>query len=376
MDGSGPGLIIVGIDEAGFGPLLGPMCVAASAWFVPGWREGDPAPDLWKVLAAGVGRKPLKSRRVVPIADSKALKLANDTVGQHPLVYLERGVLSALHVLGRTPTDDGVLLGCLDACLGTYPWYAAGGPVPVAHRAEEMGIYANMLAAALRDTGVRLLDIWCECIDEQSFNAMIRERQNKAEVTIEAVGRIVTRARERCAGRWREFMAGAGESGCVESSAWFSDSASETISPSVEQGSASSRGTSRGAAPGVRVVCDRLGGRAAYRGIIERWLPGARVEVVHESANVSRYHARTAGLEEFAAGFSFEVDSESRHLPIALASMTAKYVRELAMARFNRYWCARQPELKATAGYRNDAWRWLREAVVSPEDRERLVRLA
>ena len=55
----------------------------------------------------------------------------------------------------------------------------------------------------------------------------------------------------------------------------------------------------------------------------------------------------------------FEVDAEAAHFPVALASMAAKLVRELRMARFNRYWGARASELKPTAGYRADAERWL-----------------
>jgi hypothetical protein len=42
--------------------------------------------------------------------------------------------------------------------------------------------------------------------------------------------------------------------------------------------------------------------------------------------------------------------------------MTAKYVRELAMEAFNRFWSSRVPGLAATAGYPVDARRWRTEA--------------
>lgn len=66
------------------------------------------------------------------------------------------------------------------------------------------------------------------------------------------------------------------------------------------------------------------------------------------------------------------------HLPVALASMIAKYVRELAMHRFNRYWSKRMPELKPTAGYTLDARRWLADAaqVITKEERAVMVRRA
>ena len=46
-------------------------------------------------------------------------------------------------------------------------------------------------------------------------------------------------------------------------------------------------------------------------------------------------------------------------LATALASMTAKYLRELHMIQFNAYFQARVPGLKPTAGYGLDAWRFL-----------------
>ncbi len=74
----------------------------------------------------------------------------------------------------------------------------------------------------------------------------------------------------------------------------------------------------------------------------------------------------------------FRPEAEEAHLPVALASMTAKLVRELAMARFNRYWCGRVAELKPTAGYVQDARRWLEdvEGVLCDDEREAMVRLA
>ena len=80
---------------------------------------------------------------------------------------------------------------------------------------------------------------------------------------------------------------------------------------------------------------------------------------------------------------TFMPEAESAHLPVALASMIAKLIRELAMARFNRYWCDRARaaaslELKPTAGYRQDAARWLHDArdILTPEDRRAMIRNA
>ena len=62
----------------------------------------------------------------------------------------------------------------------------------------------------------------------------------------------------------------------------------------------------------------------------------------------------------------------------SLRSCIAKYARETCMAAFNDYFATLDPELKPTAGYRNDGWRWLEDAAPMLErariDRSVLVR--
>ena len=58
---------------------------------------------------------------------------------------------------------------------------------------------------------------------------------------------------------------------------------------------------------------------------------------------------------------SFAVGGDDRFLPTALASMTAKYVRELLMLRLNRFFRDHLPRLRPTAGYHGDARRYVTE---------------
>ena len=73
-----------------------------------------------------------------------------------------------------------------------------------------------------------------------------------------------------------------------------------------------------------------------------------------ETANLAVYEVKHGGRR---IEFRFQPKGE-RHLPTALASMTAKYVRELAMRPFNAFWQRHVPDLKATAGYPTDAGRF------------------
>ncbi len=54
----------------------------------------------------------------------------------------------------------------------------------------------------------------------------------------------------------------------------------------------------------------------------------------------------------------FEPRADHHHFCVALASMVSKYLRELLMLEFNRFWEQHVPGLKPTAGYPSDAARF------------------
>jgi ribonuclease HII len=322
-------MILAGIDEAGYGPTLGPLCVGLAALRT----EGSEAPDLWKVLDGAVCRKPDKRGRIA-VADSKALKLANDSTTRHPLVHLERGVLAFLEAMGTSCGDDATLFDAMGAVLPEHPCYG-GGPMvlPVGSTAAQVAIAGNQLRRACGEGGVLVASVRASMVGEAAFNAIVEERGSKAEATLEAIrGHVGTLVQMQRAG---------GDE--------------------------------------VRLVCDRLGGRQSYGRALSTLMSGlgapAWVDVLEESPECSAYRVRHDHGE---MRVEFRVEGESSWLPTALASMAAKLTRELAMARFNRYWGGRMAELKPTAGYAMDARRWLADAagVLTDEDRRALVRRA
>ena len=118
----------------------------------------------------------------------------------------------------------------------------------------------------------------------------------------------------------------------------------------------------RAAAPAEEALvwCDRHGGRKAYAGLVARHFDTTLPQVLEETARQSRYRIAAAGGVA-PAEVDFSVGGEAR-LPVALASMTAKYLRELSMEAFNAHWCGALPGLRPTAGYPVDARRWFDEA--------------
>src|SRR5688572_2415735 len=90
-------LYLLGTDEAGYGPNLGPLVVAATLWKVNGVGFQPNLPDLYELLASGVTSDPTDEARLA-LADSKQLYASGDS-----LALLERGVLVALGQMNRTP---------------------------------------------------------------------------------------------------------------------------------------------------------------------------------------------------------------------------------------------------------------------------------
>jgi hypothetical protein len=106
------------------------------------------------------------------------------------------------------------------------------------------------------------------------------------------------------------------------------------------------------------VLVDKHGGRAFYRDLLCDVFPDTIIDVMTEGAEDSTYRVQQG---ERSMVISFVPEGDSKAMPTALASMVAKYTRELHMKAFNDYWCARLPELKPTAGYFGDGRRFLRQ---------------
>jgi len=58
---------------------------------------------------------------------------------------------------------------------------------------------------------------------------------------------------------------------------------------------------------------------------------------------------------------TFEVEADDHYLPVSLASMISKYVRELLMDRMNLYFGSLDAGLRPTAGYWQDGQRFVEE---------------
>ncbi len=299
--------VYAGIDEAGYGPLLGPLCVAGAAFQLP--CSGDP-PNLWNTLQDAICRKPGDRRRRIAIDDSKRLKGPNDGKS-HPLRHLERGVLAFASLHQCPPDCDDSLFTHLGVSLrADHPWQRGPQSIPLDHQADEIRIAAAGLRRSLEKARVQPLAIQCEAVDPADFNRFLA-CQNKADINFDAAMRRVNR-----------ILASAADQPAV-------------------------------------IVIDRHGGRIHYREPLQMYFPDAYIRIAHEGETHSEYHVDRPSAPPLTIRFQVEADAD--HLPVALASMTAKYVRELVMYRLNRFFRSHLPELKPTAGYATDGRRFLSE---------------
>jgi hypothetical protein len=296
---------LIGTDEAGYGPKLGPLVVSATIWQVP---DGDFPPDLYRVLGDFVTDTPTKDQGRVAIADSKALFSSRGS-----LAALERGVLPVLAMIGKPVATWRELLATLDSSAAEVvkqlPWQTNfNALLPIDLDAEVVDRLAAKWSGAGEKTGCGPVRVASRIVFPHQFNDLIDRLGGKGAALTELTLALVA--------------------------------------DNVDESEAAK----------TLVICDRHGGRKKYAAAIQHAFPDWMVRVDREQARESAYRTGWDGQLDFR----FQVGGEA-FLPTALASMASKYVREVAMRAFNEFWCGQAPGVKPTAGYPVDAARFFEE---------------
>ncbi len=294
---------LLGIDEAGYGPNLGPLVMTCVACRVP---DELAAADLWAVLEEVVCRQPAAKERRVVVNDSKVVHAASNG-----LRTLERNTLAAL------PPDPLALclreyhqgLCCGSSTLHAEPWYTGASRLPVAVEATEVSEAAERFAVACRTRGISWPLVRTVVIGAEQFNELTERAASKGAVLAHGLTQLLR-------------------------AAW----------PQLE-----------GTTETVRVAIDKHGGRNTYAAMLQDAFPDGMILVQEESRLRSRYCL--AGLP-CDVQLTFQPCADSEHFCVALASMVSKYLREVLMLEFNQFWERHIPGLRPTAGYPGDATRY------------------
>jgi len=295
---------VVGIDEAGYGPNLGPLVQAAVSFRLP-----DEDHAGWRALKTVVRRCRDEADGRVLVDDSKAV------YSRHGLAALERSVLASL-LLSASTVGDVLRCGTL-ACVGirgileNEGWYDPEESTPVAATSEEVQAAFTAFHEGLTNgVGVGRPD--AIIVPTPQFNRVCDEYGSKAVVLSRGLVELIT---------------------------------------------AAIRGIPRDGEP-VVFLCDKHGGRNYYAAMLQEAFPKGWIVPERESADESRYRVE---LLECPVTVIFRPRSDAESIAVALASMLCKYLREICMRQFNRFWAAHVPGIRPTAGYPGDALRFFDE---------------
>jgi ribonuclease HII len=287
----------VGVDEAGYGPSMGPLVMTA----VVAHSKADTQPDIWQDLE-GVSRcRPLAPGAKLIVDDSKAVMARAD--GMQWLEQAFAAIADTIHVeAGELEPSEF--------------WRQAFGPEVFG--GKELALWQDDLPGLklpqsgrkfrLQTTKWRICAAQVRVVGPSEFNSLLGDPPNKAV----AHGLV-----------FRDLMT------------WLQG----LIKPGDR----------------LRIVSDRHGGRKFYYDLIMDCFPGCWVHKVSEKQELSRYKIDTG---EISAEIDFRVEADASNGLVALASMVSKYLREQWMQEQNAWFARRVPGLRPTAGYPVDAKRF------------------
>jgi len=301
--------LIGGMDEAGLGPLLGPLTIGGVLLELP-----HAAADAWTLLAGAVTSTTRRGRRKgedpLLVADSKRV-----FTGPRRWVKLERTALAFMNLAwGSPPADAAALAARLH--FGGSPPERRGAPwlerldlaLPCWISPGQVELDAHLLHRRAAAAGLGLRRLVLGALHPARFNAHIGETGSKS----------------------------------VTHFHWLM----EGLLPLLQEGA-------------ELVVLDRTGALTDHARLLARAFPGVGVTRTRKEKKEQRYLLRRG---ERRIALHFREKGEDSSFAVALAACLAKYVREVFMECQNRWFTSRQPGLKPTRGYYLDGRRFLGEA--------------
>lgn len=312
-------MIVSGIDEAGYGPLLGPLVVGCCAFEIDGADVSDgEIPCLWKRLRRYVSRNRLKSGRKIHVNDSKLVYSPASGLKE-----LERSVLAIAAASADWCDNVGAFLdyvapGAAQEAM-RYAWYEAPADerFPLEQEAIAVQLFAKVLRQEMERTGARGIHLAAQIVFERRFNQMLAATRNKG-------------------------------------SALFSIAAAHLDHLLRTYGRRN-----------LVIVCDQQGGRERYGPLLRLMFPEWALEIDYERDGTSAYCLCQDG---HVVRLFFREKAEATCLPVAVASMLSKYLRETMMGRFNAFWQRHLPGVNPTAGYYGDGLRFLTDIAAKRQE--------
>jgi ribonuclease HII len=298
--------ILVGIDEAGLGPILGPLVVSAAAFSVPVEKTQC---DMWELLSDSVSANKKNLAGRILVCDSK--KAYTPAIG---IGFLEKTILTFLKFHSRVPNTAGELMDLLcpqnKAQVLGCPWYKNIDQQKIGFNADEISISASVLKKNLNTNGIALTLFKSYCLEAGEYNELVQKIRNKSSVVFNLVCRLID----------------------------------EVIRSTKHKN--------------YHFIIDRQGGRTHYGPTLRTMFGNMELKILKEEENFSSYQL-ISPYKNILMDFAVKADDD--FLPVCLASMACKYLREQLMISHNNFFIEKCADLKPTAGYWTDGKRFLKD---------------
>lgn len=221
---------LLGIDEAGYGPNLGPFVMSSALISLP----PDGSTDLWKVLQTAVRKANQKADGRLIVDDSKQVYSPKVGLGileknLWPFVYQTSTSISCTKTLWQHLATDPV------ESVGHEPYIQWDAHLPLSPPSVSS---TAILSGVMQNTGVTLTRLQSSIIAPRQFNQLTRDADSKGAIPLHSIGQLVS-----------------------------------TL-PSDDT---------------VEIHVDRLGGRQRYVEQVSRWFPQQKIEIETETPNLSKY---------------------------------------------------------------------------------------
>ncbi len=307
---------VIGVDEAGYGPNLGPLLIGASVWRIPSRYELG---QLSARLMPEFQPRRWHHRSVelyVPLGDSKELYQSGTSTDS-----LQIGIFSLLNSTSMENSSHASSAASFYSRIGVekilyqdktslLPWYLELDDCSALEKEVVNRGFPRIADAGLQRADVTFQGFSARVIHELEFNRLLDLHQSKGRLLSLATLELV-----------RDVLSDL----------------------PLSQGDR------------VVICCDRHGGRQKYLEVLNEIFPDCFFWIDREQPSESSYRAE---YRNHPLKISFTVGGDSQPATAA-ASMLAKLLRELCMDAFNQYWSRHVPGLVPTAGYPVDAKRFI-----------------
>jgi len=106
----------------------------------------------------------------------------------------------------------------------------------------------------------------------------------------------------------------------------------------------------------LQVIVDRQGARVNYVNHLQKMFPNLVLKVLKQNEKISSYQLTSS---KKTMRLHFVIKADQKHLPVSLASMASKYLRQLLVGCINKYFISHCEQLKPTQGYWKDGLRFI-----------------